>query len=278
MPMPRPITRFNRAVLNRVLAPAARYVPAFGVIVHRGRKSGRTYRTPVNIFRQPDGYVIALTYGVGDWVRNVLAAGECTLETKGRTYRMTRPRLVHDEQRRAVPAVLRFVGAVGNVSDFVYLSFQRRPSATRSTRVPWWVPYFNPFARILLAAGVRVGSDVLLTVRGRKSGVPRSTPVTLCENAGRRGLISPFGEVDWARNLRAAGRATISVGRRKEEVSAVELGPAEAAGFIRDVVAPQARRNPLGAWFVRNVDKIDVDDPVHAVQGRPIFELHPDAK
>jgi len=129
MPLPRAITRFNRSFLNRLLGPAARYLPAFGVVVHRGRNTGRVYRTPVNIFRQPDGYVIALTYGVGDWVRNVLAAGECTLETRGRSYRMTQPRLVHDEQRRAVPAILRFVGAVGNVSDFLYLREVPPPTA-----------------------------------------------------------------------------------------------------------------------------------------------------
>src|SRR3989442_6851173 len=111
----------------------------------------------------------------------------------------------------------------------------------KSTRVPSWVPFFNYVAKPLLAAGVPMGPDVLLTVRGRRTGLPRATPVTICENAGRRGLISPFGEVNWVRNLRAAGRATISAGRRREEVLAVELGPAQAAEFIRDVLAPHAR-------------------------------------
>src|SRR3989441_3443461 len=131
----------------------------------------------------------------------------------------------------------------------------------RSTRVPGWVPFFNYVTKPLLAAGVPMGPDVLLTIRGRKTGLPRTTPVTIAENAGRRGLISPFGEVNWVRNLRAAGRATISAGRRREEVSAVELGPTEAAEFIRDVLAPHARRTRLGRWFVRYVDGIDVDHP-----------------
>src|SRR2546423_13859960 len=109
----------------------------------------------------------------------------------------------------------------------------------KSTRVPSWVPFFNFIAKPLLAAGVPMGPDVLLTIRGRKTGLPRTTPVTIAENSGRRGLIAPFGEVNWVRNLRAAGRATISVGRRKEEVTAVELGPTEAAAFIRDVLGPQ---------------------------------------
>ncbi len=57
---------------------------------------------------------------------------------------------------------------------------------TRSTRVPAWVPFFNPIARRLLAAGVPLGPDVLLTVHGRTSGLPRSTPVAICAYAGRR--------------------------------------------------------------------------------------------
>ena len=145
----------------------------------------------------------------------------------------------------------------------------------RSTRVPSWVPFFNYIAKPLLAAGVPMGPDVLLTIRGRKSGLPRTTPVTIAENSGRRGVISPFGEVNWVRNLRAAGRATISVGRQKEEVTAVELGPTEAAEFIRDVLGPHTRRSRLGSWFVRTIDKIDVDNPVEAAVGRPVFELHP---
>lgn len=145
----------------------------------------------------------------------------------------------------------------------------------RSTHVPWWVPYFNPIARLLLNAGVPMGPDVLLTVRGRKSGLPRTTPVAICEHAGRRGLISPFGEVNWARNLRAAGRATITVGRRTEGVTAVELRPAEAAACIRDVLAPRARQSRLGMWFVRHIDKIDIDHLEVAAEGRPVFELRP---
>ena len=99
--------------------------------------------------------------------------------------------------------------------------------------------------------------------------------MTLCENEGRRGLISPFGETDWVRNLRAAGRATLRLGRRVEEVAAVELGPVEAAAFVRDVLAPRARLSRSGSWFVRHVDKIDIDHPAEAVIGRPVFELRP---
>jgi deazaflavin-dependent oxidoreductase (nitroreductase family) len=141
--------------------------------------------------------------------------------------------------------------------------------------VPWWVPAFNRVARPLLALGVPMGPDVLITVRGRRSGLPRTTPVTICENAGRRGLIAPFGETNWARNLRAAGTATIGIGRRREQVRAVELGHDQAVAFIRDVLVPHARRSRFGRWFVRNVDKIDIDHPEEAAVGRPVFELFP---
>jgi deazaflavin-dependent oxidoreductase (nitroreductase family) len=143
-------------------------------------------------------------------------------------------------------------------------------------RVPWWVPLFNPVARLLLAAHVPLGgTDALVTIRGRRSGAPRTTPITVCEHGGRRGLISPFGEVNWVRNLRAAGRATIIVRGRKEEVVATELDLDAAARFIRDVLAPHAHRVRGGEWFVRTLDGIDLDHPAKAARGRPVFELHP---
>src|SRR5436190_24139940 len=124
MPLPRPVARFNRAILNHLTRPLARYVPGFGVVVHRRRTSGHTYRTPVNVFRYAGGFVIALTYGPGsDWVRNVLASGGCVLETGGRDMPLTRRRLVHDEQRRALPWLPRVVGVLGHVADFLCLSF-----------------------------------------------------------------------------------------------------------------------------------------------------------
>src|SRR5881296_2593968 len=117
------------------------------------------------------------------------------------------------------------------------------PSADRTQPrggVPRWVPFFNLVAKPLLKLGVPMGPDVLITVRGRKTGLPRTTPVTICEYGGRRGFIPPFGETNWARNLRAAGIATIRFGRRSESMRTVELGHDEAVAFIRDVIVPIA--------------------------------------
>jgi deazaflavin-dependent oxidoreductase (nitroreductase family) len=122
MPAGRQMARLNRSVTNHILGPLAPHVPGMGVVIHRGRKTGRQYRTPVLVFRRGDRYVIALTYGPEtDWVKNVLAAGGCTLETRGRTVTLTQPRLFHDEQRRAMPPVIRHMLAVGHVFDFLEL-------------------------------------------------------------------------------------------------------------------------------------------------------------
>jgi len=143
-----------------------------------------------------------------------------------------------------------------------------------SRSVPRWVPWFNHFAGHLLAAGVPMGPNALITVRGRRSGLPRTTPVTVIECSGRRWVLAPFGEVNWVRNLRAAGSATITQRRRSEQVIAVELATDEAIVFFRDVLAPLARRyGRLVMWILRNLDKIDIENPIEAAQGRPVFEL-----
>ena len=70
MPIPRVVRRWNKVGLNRISKRIAPQLPGFGVVVHRGRRSGRRYETPVNVFPAADGYVLALTYGPDtDWVR-----------------------------------------------------------------------------------------------------------------------------------------------------------------------------------------------------------------
>jgi deazaflavin-dependent oxidoreductase (nitroreductase family) len=95
----------------------------------------------------------------------------------------------------------------------------------------------NAVVAALLRCGVKIGGNSLLTVPGRKSGQPRTTPVTILQWNGERWLQSPFGEVNWVRNLRAAGRATLTRGRREEPISVVELSPAEAAQVLKGTLA-----------------------------------------
>ena len=144
-----------------------------------------------------------------------------------------------------------------------------------AARVPWVVPLFNPVARLLLAAGVPLGFNGLITIRGRKSGMPRTTPVAIIDVSGGRWVWAPWGEVHWVRNLRAAGSATITVRGRNEDVSATELDPTERVGFFRDVLGSVARGIPFGFWFIRTVDGVDLHHPLDAAEGRPVFELRP---
>jgi deazaflavin-dependent oxidoreductase (nitroreductase family) len=118
----RRLAGFNRRVTNHITRPAAARLPGFAVVVHTGRRSGRRYRTPVNAFRTADGYVIALTYGTeSDWVRNVVAAGGCELDTRGRRVHLTAPELFHDEHRRRVPPPVRPMLRLLGVAEFMRL-------------------------------------------------------------------------------------------------------------------------------------------------------------
>ena len=129
MPLPRAVARINRRVTNRLLTGPATRLPGFGVVVHTGRRSRRQYRTPVNVFRRGDRFTIARTYGINaDWVRNVLAEGGCALETRGRTLRLSRPQLIHDESRQEVPPPVRLVLGLVKVSDFLRLTVDNEGS------------------------------------------------------------------------------------------------------------------------------------------------------
>lgn len=146
-----------------------------------------------------------------------------------------------------------------------------------ATHVPFFVPLFNPLARRLMHAGVPLGPNALLTVRGRTSGVPRTTPVAVVAIDGRRWVIGTFGEVNWVRNLRANGDATLAVGRRSERIDARELSREQAATFFREVLRPYVRRTPLGAFVLGKVLGAGdiLRDPEDAAQTHPVFELRP---
>ncbi|HMM41676.1 MAG TPA: nitroreductase family deazaflavin-dependent oxidoreductase [Thermomicrobiales bacterium] len=123
MPAPRWLARANRIGLNRVMLRLAPRMPGFGVVVHRGRRSGREYETPVNVFRHGDCISIALTYGrESEWVRNVLADSGCRLVTRRHELALTEPRLVRDESRRAVPTPVRVPLRLLGVADFLELT------------------------------------------------------------------------------------------------------------------------------------------------------------
>jgi deazaflavin-dependent oxidoreductase (nitroreductase family) len=121
---PRPplavIRPFTTHVFNPISRRFARWLPWFGILDYPGRKSGKAYRTPLNVFRHGDEWVFALTYGSDvQWVKNVLAAGEATLEKRRRRIRLVDPVLIVDAERRLMPFPVRQVLGVMRVSEFL---------------------------------------------------------------------------------------------------------------------------------------------------------------
>lgn len=125
MPLSTRVGRFNRLVTNRLTRPFAGWLPGFAILTHRGRRSGRTYHTPINVFRDGNDYIFALTYGPHtDWARNVLAAGGAEIETRGHHIRLTNPRISTDMAKSWAPLPVRFA-----------LRFFGVPQIMRLTRV-----------------------------------------------------------------------------------------------------------------------------------------------
>jgi deazaflavin-dependent oxidoreductase (nitroreductase family) len=125
MPLPKGLARFNLKVTNRITGPFANRLPGFAIVHHKGRKSGIERTTPVNMFRDGDDYVIALTYGRdSQWVKNVLAAGEFDVVTRRKRVHLKDPRIV---KHAFVPAPVRAILNVLEVDDYVVA----RPSAPK---------------------------------------------------------------------------------------------------------------------------------------------------
>ena len=129
----------------------------------------------------------------------------------------------------------------------------------------------NFFTRSLLALGISFNGSTLITVPGRKTGQPHSTPITVVEFEGQRYVQSPFGSVNWVRNLRAAGKATLSWGRRHETVIATELTPEQAAPVIKSILphAPKVIRDYFDVTSDSSLEEIIRDAPNH-----PMFAVH----
>lgn len=114
--LPRGLARFNKRVTNRIQGTFAPYLPPWAVIVHRGRRSGQEYRTPVLAWVAEGRFYVVLFYGSdSDWVRNVLAAGHSQVERRGRTLTISRARVVEAVEPE-LPSVVRLLArAPGSV-------------------------------------------------------------------------------------------------------------------------------------------------------------------
>lgn len=141
-------------------------------------------------------------------------------------------------------------------------------------------PSFVRVANVLTIALTRAGFRLvgfgkypmyLLTVRGRKSGQPHTTPVVIVEQEGKRYLLSPFGVVNWVRNLRASGVATFSRARRHEQVRAREL-PSDEAGLVLKGLLTSGKNPPILGYFGVSTQS-SAEDFGRAAVEHPVFVL-----
>jgi deazaflavin-dependent oxidoreductase (nitroreductase family) len=124
----------------------------------------------------------------------------------------------------------------------------------------------------MLSKGVGPPGIYLLTVPGRRTGIPRTTPVAPLEDAEGRWLVAGYGPDGWARNVRAAGHVTLSRGAKSESLAATELDAAEAAPILRRYLAEHPFT--VGAYF--DVKKNAAIEEFEAEATRhPVFRLHP---
>jgi len=148
-------------------------------------------------------------------------------------------------------------------------------SIATPAKAPGFVGFLNPVARRFLKVGPLLGPNALITIRGRKTGRPRTTPVALVDIDGKRWVIGTFGETNWVRNLRAAGHARLTVGKRSEELAARELSIEERAAFFRNVITPYvAHLRVVGGLLLALLGAREiVEDPDAAARTRPVFQL-----
>jgi deazaflavin-dependent oxidoreductase (nitroreductase family) len=140
---------------------------------------------------------------------------------------------------------------------------QRRLMAREAQPPPAWLVRLNVW---LLQRGLAVGSQVLLTVPGRRTGLPRSTPVSLATIGDDRYIVAAFPNADWVHNVRAAGSGTVSRGRSAEAVQIVEVAVDERAPVLRAFL----RQVRGGRRFFGSPD---ADVVVAAAARYPVFRL-----
>ena len=129
-----------------------------------------------------------------------------------------------------------------------------------------------------IRVGLPMGPMVLLTVRGRKSGELRTTPVDLFEGNGRSFLVSTHRQEssNWVRNLRAAGEGVLTRGRTRRPITVVELAPEIAGPVLKEVLGPRLAL-PSRGFVLRRTFSVPPDAPlsdfVVAARSHPVFEI-----
>lgn len=164
------------------------------------------------------------------------------------------------------------------------------PSDVRERIARGFFRLVNPLACRMIPAGVPTGApNIVLIVRGRRSGIEHTTPVAVLDVDGRSYVQATYGAEGWARNLRAAGEATvIHPGGRRSPVHAIEVSPEESAAILRRALEPYRqlhllrrllgpRVRPPVALLRRYRIRIDDTPEDYLIEARrhPLFELQP---
>jgi deazaflavin-dependent oxidoreductase (nitroreductase family) len=162
----------------------------------------------------------------------------------------------------------------GGHHDNVSPKEKEKETMAKTYQAPLFVRAANVLTMTLLRAGVKLKGAgnypmYLFTVRGRKSGQPRTVPIAIWEHNGKRYVGSVFGIVAWVRNLRTAGEATLTRGRRAETVTARELPQGEAALVLREDIKGG---NPFARYYGVTADS-SLEEFERAVLTHPVFLL-----
>ena len=260
-----PLTRVLNPLIQRIAGGA--HMPVVGVVYHQGRRSGRTFATPVGLGSNGAAFLIPLTFGAdSDWCRNVLAAGRCSMKWRGTTYTALEPAVVQDvavrlELARAFDPLQRLAFRLMGMHTFLRLRIADCVSAGCGTEasLPLALRLLRPVLPMLgkihrhlyrktggMIGGRISGTPVLLlTTIGRRTGKQRTTAIGYMRSgvdfvviAGAAG--SPK-HPDWWLNLNASPEANIQIGRRVLGVRAT----AASAEVARHILAQNPAQSAL---------------------------------
>jgi deazaflavin-dependent oxidoreductase (nitroreductase family) len=149
--------------------------------------------------------------------------------------------------------------------------------ADENLKPPWWLKPLNKVFMTMLRLGLPISGNegpLVLTVPGRKSGKPRSTPITPMYVDGTRYVVAGFPGADWERNARAAETATLTQGRTSQRVRMVELSDDEARPLLRQFPTLV----PTGVSFMKRSGLVTegTPDEFEALAGRcAVFRFDP---
>jgi hypothetical protein len=206
--------------------------------------------------RGPRGWLVGAVMAIENRQRNEMALAVLAAQT-GR--------------HNAATPIQRAETALAGQGDHVMATQIPANSAPKPSGLPSWLPLFNRLVMVLQRLGFVVGAMHVLTIPGRQSGIPRSTPVSLMTVNGQRYIVAGLDDADWVLNARATGRGVLHRGRTEEHISLTEIPVEERAPILREF----PRLVPHGVPFFTRIYGVTADpEQFAALAGRcPVFRV-----